>query len=59
MAQFIPPHIELTSSEAFQIVASLESAIQALADTGWVTISMELDDAHAILIDKLFPEDQE
>ena len=59
MAQFLPDRIELTTAEAFAIVAALESAGQILHDTEWVTVAMDVEDAHATLIEKLFPEDQE
>lgn len=59
MAQFLPDRIELTSAEAFAIAAALESAGQILAGTEWVSVTMEVEEAHAVLVQKLFPEDQE
>lgn len=59
MAQMFPSRIELTSAEAFAIVAALDAAHHVLRDTPWLTVSLEVEDAHATLINKLFPEDQE
>ncbi|MBK5222045.1 MAG: hypothetical protein JJE52_04055 [Acidimicrobiia bacterium] len=59
MAQFLPDCIELTAREAFDMVAALQSAYEVLVSSEWVGIAIEIEQAHATLIAKLFPDDQE
>lgn len=58
MAQFPPERIELTSSEAFAIVAALDALHELLQDTVWLGALLDVEDAVAVLIEKLLPEEE-
>lgn len=59
MAQMFPRRIELTTAEAFDLVAVLDAVHEVLVDSEWTGLVLEVEDVHAMLVEKLFPEDQE
>lgn len=59
MAKFLPEQIDLTAHEAMEILAALDEAREALLDAGLFVVQMDVEAAHGILVEKLFPEAEE
>lgn len=55
----LPPRvIELTSSEAFDILAVLSDIRDLLESTEWAGLVLTIEDAEALLFAKLFPTEE-